>query len=121
VGQVKHVLIVDDEPLVRQVVRRMLGPSCNVSIATNAEDAMEQIGMIEFDAVIADIELGGQIDRDGNWLLGQVAEKSPKTRRLLISGHHRTLEESGADGRVHAALPKPFSREDLFAALALPA
>lgn len=94
----------------------MLGSECTVSTAETVAQALEQIDLMEFDAVVADLELG-DLEHDGQWLLDQVREKQPSAKRLLMSGHHEPLARLSTDSSV-VALPKPFSTQDLISAVA---
>lgn len=109
--------MVEDDPLVQRLLARMLGSACSVRTAASIEDAIQQIELFEFDAVLADLELGDRA-RDGLWLLDRVRERQPVAKRLLMSGHHETLREASRSGRV-ITLPKPFTGADLLAAVAL--
>ena len=69
-----RVLIVDDEPLARQAIRRLLGPHGEVEVVGEAEtltEAAAAIAQSEPDLVFLDIELGG--DGYGFDLLASVA------------------------------------------------
>ncbi len=107
--------MVEDDAMIQLLLRRMLGERCTVSTAGSVEEAIEQIDLFEFDAVIADLELG-EVDRNGAWLLERVREKQPGAKRLLMSGHHEPLREASRDGRA-IPLPKPFTGADLIAAV----
>jgi DNA-binding NtrC family response regulator len=111
-----RVLVIEDEPLLQRLLRRMLAPHCNVRIACSVDEALDELRILEFDVVVADLELGER-DRDGRWLLAEVEQRSPATRRLLISAHHHVLEEPREQLHAHATLAKPFSREQLMDAL----
>lgn len=111
-----RVLVVEDDQLILQLLRRMLGTECTVSTATSIQEALEQLELMEFDAVVADLELG-DLERDGQWLLDRVREKQPAAKRLLMSGHHEPLRRLAAEDSV-VALPKPFTTQDLISAVA---
>lgn len=95
----------------------MLGSDCTVKTAANVKEALEQIGLFEFDAVVADLELGDDA-HDGAWLLDQVRQRQPTAKCLLMSGHHEPLAQMSRDNNELIALPKPFTSEDLLAAVA---
>lgn len=58
--QNSHVLVVDDNPEIREVIRLLLsGEGYDVAEAINGEDAIEQTKKQEFDLIILDIMMPG--------------------------------------------------------------
>ena len=110
----QRVLLVDDQPLIQQVVEQMLRPRYTVTCANDVAGALEELTLFEFDVIIADLELGDP-RRNGRWLLERAAEHLPAARLVLMSGHHLDREEPG--NARYLLLPKPFTREVLEAAL----
>ena len=112
--QPARVLIVDDEVLVRTVMRMMLQHSgfMTEEVGT-AADALARVrsAAMPFTAVLLDYTLP---DRLGTDMVPELRQLSPHLRIVLTSG--RTEEElrgHGADGY----LPKPFTREQIVAAV----
>lgn len=69
-----RVLIVDDEPLARHALRRLLGPHAGVDIVGEAETLAEAVAAVERlapDVLFLDIDLGGE--GDGFDLLARLA------------------------------------------------
>ena len=52
-----RLLIVDDEPVVRNVLHDLLGDSYECAEASSAEEALDQLLLSSFDLVISDITL----------------------------------------------------------------
>lgn len=115
-----HLLIVDDEPAVRLVMRRYLGRhGWHVAEAGNAEQAMSVLGDAQnrIEAVIVDMHLPGL---SGTALCGRIAIAHPalSTRMIVASGDAlaatAALEQEQLSCRV---LAKPFELGELNRAL----
>lgn len=80
-----RILIVDDEPGIRQSLKGVFGDE---GFATDAvasgEDCLKKIDETSYDLVFLDIWLPGI---DGLETLRRLREKSPHTRVIMISGH----------------------------------
>ncbi|TCT06667.1 LytR/AlgR family response regulator transcription factor [Aquabacter spiritensis] len=109
-----RVLIVDDEPLARRAIRRLLAPHAGVQIAGEAEgiaDALDLIARTRPDAVFLDIELGGA---DGFDLLAGL-ETPPKI--VFVTAYAEYAVEAFKVEAVDYLL-KPVAPERLAEALA---
>src|SRR5687768_13226098 len=82
-GEMPAILIVDDEPLVRQLLSDILSDEYRCQIADSAESAMSAIEERQFNLVISDINLGGM---SGVELIPHIRELSPDTVVMMISG-----------------------------------
>lgn len=118
-----RVLVVDDEPPVREVVRRHLeSAGATVTLAVDGAAAVDRLTQDPdaIDVVILDLIMP---NLDGRTTFERIRAIRPDLRVLLASGYSlegqaSDLIEAGAVGLLH----KPFRREDLLAALrALPA
>lgn len=102
------VLLVDDEDLVRGVIRRMLERGgYDVLEASSAPQALAVIKELQgaIDLLISDIQMPGM---SGVEMAAQMESKWPGIRILLISGH---TGEHGSDIK-HPVLGKPFTMKD---------
>lgn len=113
------VLVVDDDPEMRRYIQRSLervfGPGTRVSEAGDGQDALRQLAVNAFDAVITDVLLPRL---DGLALCEAVAAGLPV---LVVSGELDAIERArGAlRGRGDRAfLAKPFNGATLGATLA---
>jgi two-component system, response regulator PdtaR len=89
------VLVVEDEPLVREYVSDILGQSgFEVIAASSGEEALRRIAQGCVCAVVSDIAMPGSVN--GVELARRVREECPRTGVVLLSG---VLEPS------HAHLP----------------
>ncbi len=106
------VLIVDDDPAIRENVARILGKlDCQITCAETGEQAREATGADTFDLLILDRMLP---DADGVQLLGEMRGAGCTSPAIVITAHP-TLE-SAVDALGYSAcdyLPKPFKPADL--------
>jgi response regulator RpfG family c-di-GMP phosphodiesterase len=103
-----RVLLVDDNASVlRFLASAFSSNNCQVTTASTAEQALEQLGDDPFDLVVSDIKMPGLSGLD---LLRAVKGKQPSTPVVLITGVPSV--SSAVFGLRHGAydyLPKPFS------------
>jgi response regulator RpfG family c-di-GMP phosphodiesterase len=103
-----RVLLVDDNASVlRFLASAFSSNNCQVTTASTAEQALEQLGDDPFDLVVSDIKMPGLSGLD---LLRAVKGKQPSTPVVLITGVPSV--NSAVFGLRHGAydyLPKPFS------------
>jgi two-component system cell cycle sensor histidine kinase/response regulator CckA len=108
-----HVLVVEDDPLVRAVVARELATQgYQVSEACDGEAALERLRQVgeQFDLLITDLAMPRM---DGRELAERSAQVRPALPVLFMSGHpdeatRRVLVEAD-----RPYLQKPFTAEDL--------
>ncbi len=106
-GAGETVLLVEDEPAVRTVVRRQLALlGYRVTEAGTAPEALASLEGTTFDLLLSDVSLPGGID--GVELVKEVAERVPATRSLLMSGKRDLTPPAGVP-----LLCKPFTRREL--------
>jgi two-component system chemotaxis response regulator CheY len=116
---VAHILVVDDEPIVRNLVRRTLETvGHEVTEAEDGEVALAASREKPVDLVVADLFMPVM---DGLQLIVQLREESPDTKVVAISGsvyerRPRFLEIAGRMEQV-ITLAKPFTSEELLAAV----
>lgn len=106
------VLLVDDEPLVRRIVGRLLeDEGYQVLDASDASGALEALHHGSVDLVLTDIMMPGM---NGCELGRVITQRWPDTRMLYYSGHiFDSLFESGICPRDIPFILKPFGPEDL--------
>ncbi len=78
------ILVVDDEPVVRNLLNLVLGERYETTLVESAEQALGCLSSENFDLVISDINMGGM---SGLELLAEVAASSPETVVMVISGN----------------------------------
>jgi PAS domain S-box-containing protein len=111
------VLVVDDEPGVRKLLRNVLaGVSYHVVEAENGKDAVQQIETSEIDLVIMDLSMPVQ---EGIETIRTLRRARPRLKIIAISGVFagpllRAAEHLGA----HVSLAKPIEPDELLDAVA---
>lgn len=117
-----RILVVDDEPHVREVLVRMLRlliPGVRIDEAESTEAALPHVGAVPYGAVVTDIKMLGL---PGTELLRAVRESQPTCLRFLMSGHndfHAAVDGEAMDEAApHGTINKPFMLAELRAALA---
>lgn len=78
-----RILIVDDEPAIRDLLSQMLEDDYECVLSGSAEVALVEFQKVEFDLVISDINLGGMT---GVEMVPQLQKLAPDTVVMLISG-----------------------------------
>lgn len=115
------ILVADDEGNIRQFLRQLLTAAGHtVTDVGSAREAADHLQRQAFDLVITDVLMP---DGDGIDLITDVKKRQPRARILAMSGGGRYLEGSDylklATGLgAHVAIMKPFTWEELQAAMA---
>ena len=110
------VLIVDDDPLVRETLEEMLEDhGLEAQTAPGGEEALTAAGSSEFDAVLCDIQMPG---KDGVVLLPELRELRPTTPVILMTGY-ASIDSAVAAMRAGAFdyITKPFKNDAVMASL----
>src|ERR1700674_2608413 len=80
-----RLLIVDDEPMVLDVLRRLLEePGREIEVASGPEAALEIAGRLEIDVALIDKNLRGSSGLD---LSRKLKSAQPETEVILITGY----------------------------------
>ena len=109
------VLVVDDNSQAREILRRRLEPAgYTVVEAPGLDGAREQLKTVEPDVVIVDLVLPGP---GGEQLIAELDRRHERYRVVAISGAPERLAELGVRYPHVRSLPKPFTTEQLLAAL----
>ncbi|MBW2272103.1 MAG: response regulator [Deltaproteobacteria bacterium] len=116
-GRIRSILVVDDDAPMREMVIVMLQEQGIEAVgAESADAAMEVLRGHGFDAVLTDMQMPG---KTGMELLLETRALEPRTAVIVMTSFADAeafdrFTQAGAFG----CLSKPFSREDLQAALA---
>ncbi len=108
------VLLAEDEPAVRELIRRTLTSAGYVVVA--AADGDQALALLEqhvgkIDLLLTDLVMPGL---SGKQLAERVRELRPGVRVLYMSGYvNRDVPSQGALDDGWTLLPKPFTRDDL--------
>ncbi len=116
-GGVETVLVVEDDPFVRDVVARALRRAgYRVLVSESCAEALEVVEreVVRVQIVVSDVVLPG---RNGRELVEELRRRSGgELRALYISGYtHDVISRHGVLDSGVAFLPKPFTAERLLA------
>jgi CheY-like chemotaxis protein len=109
------ILVVDDEPELRDVIGRVLiDAGHRVTSAANGRDAIAKMGEQTFDLVLTDVIMP---EKDGMQVITEARRKQPGIRIVAMSGGGHIPREQYlkiATGLgAHAVLEKPFTNQEL--------
>lgn len=108
----RKVLVVEDHPTVREVLRTLLGiEDYEVAVAPNGESGLALADILQPDVVILDVTMPGL---NGFEVCRAIKARSAETRIVMVTA--RTSEEdeqAGRDAGADAYLRKPFSPLDV--------
>jgi OmpR family response regulator RpaB len=106
---VKTIVIVDDEPLVRQLLRRSLAPlQCPILEAENGEEALVLIRRAQPSLVLLDMDLP-RLDGWGVLRACQADSALAGTPVVLVTGNLTVTEAAAQAAGARAVIRKPFS------------
>jgi DNA-binding NtrC family response regulator len=113
---VSVVLIVDDEPGIREILARWLTEAgYEIRRAADAEAALVDMASTPADVVLCDIEMPG---RGGVWLTGQLRERFPTTAMVLATAVSTVPPSTSFKPGVVDYVLKPFARDRVLNAVA---
>jgi DNA-binding response OmpR family regulator len=111
-----HLLVVDDEPTIRQPLAEILeSQGYRVTVAADGREAIEQLSNAAFDIILTDLKMP---HADGLEVLAAAKESQPRALIILMTGYG-TLQTAVAALR-HGAfdyLLKPISLESIVASV----
>jgi CheY-like chemotaxis protein len=115
--QQRHILVVDDEPLVRQSVQLLLED--DGYIVEEAESGAAALALFEpgkFDMIFTDYCMP---EMKGDQLAAAIKRRSPKQPVVMITAFPEKLTSSDCPlGGIDSFICKPFEAETLRAAIA---
>jgi len=107
----KHILIVDDDDRIRELLREYLqNNNFYTTTAKDSLDAKKKISLLKFDLIILDIMMPGQ---SGLELTREIKEKSDQPIILLTAMGETSDRISGLETGADDYLPKPFEPKEL--------
>ncbi len=113
-----QILVVDDEPMVRSSIARMinsLGESYEAHEADDGEDALLLVNSKHFDLIITDIRMP---EIDGLQLTEMLQQQHPNIRVVLLTGYAEfEYALCALRNGVHEYLLKPASKESIIAVI----
>lgn len=110
-----RVLVVDDAPLVRELMKRLLEPlGYRVVAAADSQTALDLIPVLNPSVIVCDVHMPGP---SGLWLTDQIRERFPAIAIVLATGDHRIPPTQSLRRGIVACLLKPVMRPDLLRAI----
>ncbi len=112
----KSILVVDDEPCVRDICVQFLSMSgYEVSTSCSGEEALRAVAQQPYDLLILDLAMRGM---DGLTTFSRLRALAPETKAVVVSG---SLDRFGSElapaqrNGLAGILEKPFALNDLSA------
>jgi putative nucleotidyltransferase with HDIG domain len=103
------VLIVDDEPAVRDLMARWVTAlGLRPQTAANADEALASLRLHHYDLAVIDVMMPGH---DGLWLANEVQRDHPNTAVVIATAFTELLEGDAQQRPIADFLIKPFQRE----------
>ena len=118
-GGTETILVVEDEPSVRRVTRRLLAAQgYRILEAESGDEALRMYAehRAEIALVLTDLVMPGDVN--GRELAKRLTESDPRIRVIFMSGY--SAEVAGRELDLHVGenfLPKPFTRVELLATI----
>jgi putative nucleotidyltransferase with HDIG domain len=103
------VLIVDDEPAVRDIMARWVSSlGLQPATAANADEALATMRTHHYDLAVIDVMMPGH---DGLWLATELQRDHPHTAVVIATAYAALLDEMAQQRPIADFLIKPFQRE----------
>jgi CheY-like chemotaxis protein len=116
-NQVRQILVVDDEPAVRDAIKMMLKfDGHEVQTANGSKEALSLLEQGKFDLIITDYSMSGM---KGDELAAVIKQRLPHQPIIMITAYAEMLKSSSNPlPGVDFIISKPFSLADLREAIA---
>ena len=106
-----HILVVDDDDGIRELVKEYLSQNNYLVTSSNsAEDALEKVKVIKFDLIVLDIMMPG---KSGLEFTKENKDKISTPIILLTAKGEASERIEGLDIGADDYLPKPFEPKEL--------
>lgn len=114
--QPRHILVVDDEPLVCDAIKMLLAfDGHKVETAHSASEALDLLAAGSYDVIITDFEMP---QMKGDEFAARIKARSPRQPVIMITAYAELLQSSKRQLRaVDVMISKPFLLENLREAL----
>jgi CheY-like chemotaxis protein len=116
-NQVRQILVVDDEPAVRDAIKMMLKfDGHEVQTANGSKEALSLLEKGKFDLIITDYSMSGM---KGDELAAVIKQRLPHQPIIMITAYAEMLKSSSNPlPGVDFIISKPFSLAELREAIA---
>lgn len=106
-----NILLMEDDPVLSDILIDFLQESWNVSYAYDAHDVYEHLASQSFDLFIFDINVAG---KNGLELLEELRDFNNTTPAIIITAYTDTQHlEAAFDAGAHDYIKKPFELQEL--------
>ncbi len=107
-----HILVVDDEPTVRQAIKQLLKHvGYEVEAVENGEAALDLMRQRVFDVVITDFSMPGMY---GDQLAARIRQHTPGQPIIMVTAYAQEFKVFGQPyANVDALVLKPFTLQEL--------
>jgi len=111
-GQQRHILVVDDEPLVCQSIQLLLeGDGYVIEGAKSGAEALALFELGKYDMIFTDYFMP---EMKGDQLAAAIKRRSPKQAVVMLTAYPEKLQTSDCPlGGVDSFICKPFEAETL--------
>ena len=112
----QHILVVDDEPMVRDALKMALTFSGHtVELASNGPEALRKLAEQKFDIVFTDLNMPGM---RGDELARRIKRENPQQVIAMVTAYANVLSPSEKElNPVDFFIVKPFALETIAKAL----
>ena len=103
----RHILFVDDEPMVLKGLQRTLRKmrdEWEMTFASSSKEALDILGAEPYDVIVSDLRMP---EMDGAQLLAEVKSKHPEVVRIILSGQVEQEATFKSVQLAHQSLSKP--------------
>jgi len=115
VTSISSVLIVDDEPAVRDLMSRWVAAlGMRAATAANADEALATLRSGRYDLAVVDVLMPGH---DGLWLAAEMQRDHPYTAVIIATAYTELLGPDAQQPDIADLLVKPFQRDRFALAL----
>ena len=106
------VLIVDDEPAIRESLELTLGSEYRTFTASSGAEGLEVLGREDIACIIADQVMPGM---SGVEFLEKASEKNPEAIRMMLTGYADlpSLVRAINESNIYRYLPKPWEPDEV--------
>jgi len=111
--QIANILFVDDEPQMLSALTRVFrSKEYHVITANSALEGLSLLETHQFDVIISDMRMP---EMDGAKFLAASCERSPNSRRILLTGYsdQESIIRAINDGHIHQFMTKPWNNQEL--------
>jgi DNA-binding NtrC family response regulator len=108
------MLLIDDDPIIRENLRRLFSISYECEVSDGAIDVLGKLDQRKYDVVITDVSMPGV---DGLQILKRIHARHRETPIIVISGNGDQFKDLFLEMGAFAYISKPFRFDELESAV----